>query len=136
MSEARDTEPPTQTETDIPPAPEAPGPDPNSWRDVQLQAIVDGMTELRSARAAFDPEALLARAAERFAGLTDANYRMVLTELRALASRLSASETNIVDIRRELAELRVKMRELEQRLNDCPEAQSHDAAQQAPSPTG
>lgn len=63
-------------------------PDPNSWSDQVMQAILDGMAELKIARAAFDADALLSRQTEVFASIVTDRYEMIRGPIVAFGAKL------------------------------------------------
>lgn len=162
MSE-RPTDPPTVPDTEVPAAPAIPRSleprgsyDPDSWHDVTLQALLEAVRELKASRAAFDPEALIARAVtqatEHFTEIMGEKLTLVRDELRGLneqfqllsgkvqtlqdesegaKNRMAGYERELAGIRAELAKLAARLTELEAlrgKLQDDPA--------QAPTPPG
>lgn len=152
MTDDLATEPPTRIETELPGPPRLPveaiaieperapdaGYDPNSWEHVQLKTLVDAFRESKMARAAFDGEALIARAVakatDHFTELTAEKLTLVLDELRGLneqfqllsgkvrtlqdesegaKNRMAGYERELSGIKAELGRLTARVTELE-----------------------
>lgn len=75
---------------EIPPAAGLPRPDPNSFSEQAMQAILDGMAELKLARKAFDADALLSRQTEVFASIVSDRYEMIRGPIVAFGEKLDA----------------------------------------------
>ena len=117
----------------IPPnAAPAPQPDRNNFEHWALEELLSRARKLDEQQKNLDIGGELERFAKRLEKSFDANFGMLHSALDAQAKRIAASESAIdllrADMRREIAELRTKLGELEARVNDAAEA--------APSPTG
>ncbi len=127
----RDTMPPTEAISEppdssegvsagrIPAAPRVASfnrPNPDSWSDVQLNAIVEGMNELKAARRAFDPEALLNTCVERIEKVVKANMTLILGQLETERARTTANTVELGELRIEVERLNTRVDTLEKQL--------------------
>ena len=92
-------------------------PNPNSWTDVQLMTIVEGMQELKRARAAFDPEALLNACVTRIERVVAANSALMVGQLETERARTTANSTEIKELRAQIEALGLRIDMLEKQEN-------------------
>ncbi len=90
-------------------------PNPNSWTDVQLMTIVEGMQELKRAREAFDPEALLNACTSRIERVVQANMTLILGQLETERARTTANTVELEGLRKEVTRLDARLTAIEKK---------------------
>ncbi len=91
-------------------------PNPNSWSDVQLNTIVEGMRELKAARLAFDAEALLNKCVDRIEKVVQSNMTLILGQLETERARTTANTLELTTLRKEVTRLTSRVDALEKQL--------------------
>lgn len=92
-------------------------PNPNSWTDVQLKTIVEGMQELKASRLAFDPETLLNACTDRIERVVQANMTLILGQLETERARTTANTVELEGLRREVTRLGERLTAIEKKNN-------------------